>query len=119
MKKLLLPLLLVLAAATAKAQDWNIAAYYSFNEGEVAAVAMNKVATIDNFLGVKGLNPNVYGFAGVSTGGATLVGGALTFPFKIGEGLSFEIGPAIDGNIMELKNLRFGIAATVTYSVRF
>src|SRR5574338_1468028 len=98
----------MIAAISVKAQDWSLAAYYRISSGDFAGVAMNKVATSDSFLGIKGLKPDVYGFAGVSTGGATLVGGALQFPIKIGEGLTLGVGPALDGDIMELKNVSLG-----------
>lgn len=87
---------------------WSLGAYYSFGRKDYAAVTSNKIRTLEDFLGIRGLNPEVNAFAGVSTGGITLAGASLTFSYRAARGLYLFIGPGIDGDITNLRDLSLG-----------
>jgi hypothetical protein len=98
---------------------WSLGAYYSFGRKDYAAVTSNKIRTLEDFLGIRGLNPEVNAFAGVSTGGITLAGASLTFSYQAAKGLYLFGGPGIDGNITELRNISFGVHLGARWSINF
>jgi hypothetical protein len=98
---------------------WSLGAYYSFGRKDYAVVTSNKLATLDDFLTVKGFRADVNAFAGVSTSGVTLAGASITFEKQIAKSLYVFGGPGIDGDITNLKNISLGIHAGVRWVVVF
>lgn len=103
MKKLFLPLILLAAIglpSTGPAQ--TSASFYvepSESRLKVVPVLTYRIATLENFLGVKGLSPEVRFFAGVSASAgratAALAGTALVFSHPIADRVAFEFGLAV------------------------
>lgn len=88
---------------------WSFAGYYSFCSKDSAAVVMNLLDRIEDFLNQAWLDLNLSAFAGPGASGQVLAGFCATLPLKIGKGLWFEPGFGVDGDIGNLKKMGVGV----------
>lgn len=120
MKKLL-PILLGIAlfcpsfAQDPPASPWSLGVYYSFSRNEAAVVASNKLTTIEDFLNIKGFSVDINAFGGATQSGDAIGGFSATISRTLGKNLTGFIGPAIEGDLMQMNQLRLGVHLGVNY----
>lgn len=116
MKLKLLAILAFILPCVAFAQEspWSLGAYYSFTRNEVAVVASNKLTTIEDLF-VKGFKVDINAFAGATETGETIGGFSATKSWTLGKNLTGFIGPAIEGDLTQLRRLSLGVHAGLNY----
>jgi len=127
LKKLILLLSLLVISCISSAQDkpWSLGAFYQFHDKSTSVVAFKQFDTLPNVLGISWLDVDLSAFAGTGES-STPVGGSATLPLRIADRLTLSIGVGVSKNINSLdsffkdfRDFRLGLAASLTYQVKF
>lgn len=115
-----------MGAVGASAQDWGASGVYDFNLKETIVAPITKVSTLRNVFGIKGFNPDIDLFAGVSSKTNTPgVGGLAGKHFTIDADGRISVYLGIGLNVsggqnfaFDFKKPGFCIGAAITARLR-
>lgn len=110
---LLAGLILAIAPA-AKAQEFGGSAFYDFQARAFTPVVTTKIGTLPDFLGFRGLTPEIRGFAGIQNARG-LAGTALVFSGPLARNATWDIG--IGARAQTGRKIGLGLIAG--FSIKF